>query len=305
MPVHNAAGYVGQSIESILAQTFPDFELVVLDNGSTDGSAEIAERWAARDARIRVLRHPERLGPVDSSNAAVRAARAPVIARMDADDVAHPDRLSRELAILDADPEVVLVGTLWEGMDARGRRVRPRDRSALLDRTVETPFPHGSALFPRSAFDRVGGYLPEYDGWEDLDLFQRLAQIGRVAVIPEALYLVRFHAGSITGNLSLATIERLRAQRAAVANQRFGDTARRSTRDTVYYYSAIRLWAGRSVPGIDASARQRGLALSLWLLWARLHPPTLRAALAAAIRFRDSLSGRRLPKGAVVEWRFG
>jgi glycosyltransferase involved in cell wall biosynthesis len=304
MPVCDDAAYLPQSIESILAQTVRDLELVILDNGSTDGSAEIAERWAALDTRIRVLRHPERLGPVDSSNEAVRAARAPLIARMDADDVAHPERLEREIEAIQADPGVVLVGTLWEGIDARGRMVRPRDRSSLLGRSVEMPFPHGSALFCRAAFDRVGGYLLEHEGWEDLDLFQRLAQIGRVVVIPEALCLVRFRSGSLTGDYSVETLRRLRDQRDAVSHERFGTGARRSERDVLYYYCAMRLWAGRSVREPGASPRKHGLALSLWLLWARVHPPTLRATLAAAIRVRDALSGRRLPAGAAVEWHF-
>lgn len=152
MPVHNALPFLDESVGSILNQTFADFEFVILDDGSTDGSTEALREWARSDARIRLYESARNLGPAGSSNFVVARARAPLVARMDADDVSHPDRLRRQWEVLERRPDVALVGTLYEGIDARGRRVRPRDRWRLARPTINPPFPHGSV--PRGAGTR-------------------------------------------------------------------------------------------------------------------------------------------------------
>ncbi len=159
MPVHNAQPFLDESVGSILNQTFADFEFVILDDGSTDGSTEALREWAQRDARIRLYESARNLGPAGSSNFVVERARAPLVARMDADDVSHPDRLRRQWEVLERRPDVALVGTLYEGIDARGRRVRPRDRWRLARPTDQPAVPARlRAVPPRSL--RRGGRLP-------------------------------------------------------------------------------------------------------------------------------------------------
>src|SRR5262249_41049087 len=158
MPVYNALPFLDDSISSILGQTLSDFEFVILDDASTDNSIERLREWAVRDKRIRIHESKKQLGLSGSSNAVVAEARASFIARMDADDIAHPDRLRRQWEIIQNSPDIAVVGTLCNGIDATGHEVRPRDRWRLVRRSGYIPFPHGSAMFRREAFDKVGGY---------------------------------------------------------------------------------------------------------------------------------------------------
>src|SRR5688572_31181643 len=106
MPVHNALPFLGESIRSILEQTLNDFEFVIFDDASTDGSVEVLREWATRDKRIHLHEGKRRLGLSGSSNAVVSKARARIVARMDADDIAHPDRLRRQWDISNSRPDV-------------------------------------------------------------------------------------------------------------------------------------------------------------------------------------------------------
>ena len=196
MPVHNGLPFLDDSIGSILGQSLDDFELVILDYASTDGTGAALREWQRKDGRVRVVASARPLGLAGSSNRVVAEARAPLIARMDADDIAHRDRLQRQWEVFQAHADASLVGTLWEGIDERGRRVRPRDRWRLVRRSSFAPFPHGSTMFRRRAFDEIGGYRQACEFWEDLDFFLRLSTTGRVFVLPDVLYAYRFHGNS-------------------------------------------------------------------------------------------------------------
>ena len=167
MPVHNAEPYLDEAIESILNQTFRDFEFVILDDGSTDRSTEILRSWAAEDDRIRLHRQEKNSGPAESSNQVVRHASGTLIARMDADDVSHPERLQQQVELLQRRPEVGLVGTLCDVIDKEGRTVRTRDLWRVTRRSWFAPFPHGSIMYRRELFDLAGGYRGECVYWED------------------------------------------------------------------------------------------------------------------------------------------
>src|SRR5436190_13406091 len=171
MPVHNALPFLDQSIESILNQTYEDFEFVIFDDCSTDGSSEVIHEWAKRDPRIKVYESEKCLGLVGSSNDAVAKSGAPIVARMDGDDISHPDRLRQQLQVLEEDVNIAVVGSLSIGIDAAGREVRPRDRWRIVRRSDFAPFPHGSVMFRRSVFDAVGGYRECPFSGEDNDLF--------------------------------------------------------------------------------------------------------------------------------------
>lgn len=325
MPVRNGRAFLNESVRSVLGQTFRDFELVILDDASDDGTAELLRDWARRDSRVRVAESGRPLGLSGSSNAVVRASRAPLVARMDADDISHPERLGRQVAVMRARPDVVLVGALCEGIDAAGRRVRPRDRWRLVRASLYPPFPHGSVMFRRRDFDEVGGYHEECAGWEDQDFFLRLSRRGRVVVLPETLYLYRYHVSNSTGGSPVEHRARLYGVR-GLCLEEFGagrdyqsliaraaalnGAAPRATADALYQTGAMRLWAGHPPdiladalrPGALGLGRRSLLTLAL-AVWGRVSPSTLRLSLRSFIRARDLLAGRRVKDGEPFEWR--
>jgi glycosyltransferase involved in cell wall biosynthesis len=326
MPVRDGLPWLDDSVRSVLAQSFTDFELVILDDASTDGSLECAESWQRRDPRVRVVRSREPLGLVGSSNAAVAAARGELVARMDADDVCHPDRLARQVAVCRASADTALVGTLWEGIDEDGRLVRPIDRWRLVRRSVFVPFPHGSVLVRRALLERVGGYRPGCEYWEDLDLYLRLARAGKLLVIPEALYRYRFHVGNVrrrdhSEDVLRGTSLMLRCAARVRRGEPYDDliaAPAASPADTpqpggvlaAYALNAQRIWSAtpldfwRHVGARDlATADPRVFAACAVAAAATLAPRACRGALARFIGVRDQLAARVL-QGGPVEWHF-
>ena len=314
MPVHNGMPYLDDSIESVLRQTYEDFELVVLENGSSDGSADRLAWWAARDTRISVHRIARRLGGGPSSSAAVKLTHSPIVARMDADDVADPERLVRQVAVMEERPDAALVTTLHGYLDARGRRVRGRDRWPLRNGAAEMPFSGGCLMFRRSAYDRAGGYTEVAGTWEDLDLCVRLAAVGRVLVIPQSLYWVRFHTESRTAGKPESLAVRSAAARAEAlgteSNGRPGPDE--VAAGALLELNAMQLWSGArpaSLAALRTAARgcrpRRRIVLESWARWAELSPATLRAALRWRSRLRDAVAAAWVPESKPVQWRPG
>ena len=297
MPVYNAVPFLDDSVSSILKQTFTDFEFVILDDGSTDNSIARLREWAARDRRIKVHESKKRLGLSGSSNAVVAPARASIIARMDADDVAHPERLQRQWDVIQNNPDVAVVGTLCNGIDARGHEVRPRDRWRLVRRSGYIPFPHGSAMFRRAVFDKVGGYDETAISAEDQQLFARMAAHGRVMTLPDVLYSYRYHANNAT------LFNGLRAVGENHSNN--GDSLA-----AFYMLGAMRLWAGERPMLLEPLLKQhsfkwnpRALMIFGSALWGHVSPLTLKAALRGSIRLRDLLASITVKDGKPYEWR--
>lgn len=203
MPVFNASRYLRAAVESVLAQTFRDFELIAIDDGSTDDSRAILEQFAAADARACVLSRPN-TGIVGALNDGVAAARGEFIARMDADDIALPQRFEKQVAYLRAQPECVCVGSFFNYIDAEGKRVKwnARDTThagieAALLAGDGGALIHPSILLRRDAVERAGRYRIEAQWVEDLDLYLRLARLGYLANLPEVLLHYRYHAQSV------------------------------------------------------------------------------------------------------------
>ena len=297
MPVHNALPFLDESINSILAQTLSDFEFVILDDASTDGSVELLREWSQRDKRIHLHESKERLGVSGSSNVVVSKASAAIVARMDADDISHPDRLKRQWDVLQRSSDVPVIGTLCVGIDARGRQVRPRDRWRLVRRSAYVPFPHGSAMFRREVFDRVGGYDERATGGEDQDLFLRMAACGRVLTLPDVLYRYRYHSNNAT---------LLNGQRAIGENYSHNGDALAA----FYMLGAMRLWAGDPPRLLGPMLEKKSLKWNVKTLmilasaiWGHLSPSTLRVFLRSSIRARDFLAGVRVRDGRPYEWR--
>jgi glycosyltransferase involved in cell wall biosynthesis len=297
MPVYNALPFLDDSISSILEQSFRDFEFVILDDASTDNSLACLREWAARDQRIRLYEGDKRLGLSGSSNAVVAHARASIVARMDADDIAHPKRLERQFEVIRSSPDIAVIGTLCNGIDARGREVRPRDRWRLVRRSKYIPFPHGSAMFRREMFDRVGGYDEAAAGAEDQELFTRMATQGRIVTLPDVLYSYRYHANNAT---------LFNGVRAVAANHSHnGDSLA-----AYYMLGAMRLWAGEPPLLLQPMLKQKSVGWdpkSLMILgsalWGDVSPITLKLFLRGSIRVRDLLASITVKDGKPYEWR--
>ncbi len=193
MSVHNGAPLVDEAVASVLNQSDPDLELIVVDDGSTDDTP--ARLAAVHDPRLRLYRQP-RAGLTRALNRALGLTRAGLVARLDADDVALPERLARQRAFLAAHPEVGLLGTAAreEGVaGAPGRLVRPPVDDVALRRALirANPFVHSSVMARRELLERAGGYDETLDVAQDYDLWMRLARLTRLATLDEVLVVRR------------------------------------------------------------------------------------------------------------------
>src|SRR5437660_1337276 len=236
MPVHNGLPFLDQSISSIVNQTFTNFEFLILDDGSTDGTERVLRGWKERDSRIRLFRTDRKLGLSGSSNLVISKSDAPILARMDADDISHPDRLRRQSEVIESRPDVVAVGTLCHGIDAEGRLTRPRDRWRLVRRSRYIPFPHGSTMFRREAFEAVRGYDERLPVGEDQDFFKEMTSVGCVVTIPDVLYYFRYHLNNTTLITGAQAVHVVAAEN---LNGNGQDLA------ALYMLGAMRLWAGQ------------------------------------------------------------
>ncbi len=196
MPVRDGAGHIEQSLRSVLAQDWPDLEILVVDDGSTDGTAGVVTGLG--DARIRLVRQGPR-GIVTALNRGLGEASGAMIARMDADDVMLPGRLAAQAAHLRSDPGVVACGTDYELFGAMSGRVRtPRRPGECRARLLfGSPIAHPTAMI-RATGLRGLRYREEYAGAEDFKLFSELAGVGELANLPVVGLRYRRHAGQLS-----------------------------------------------------------------------------------------------------------
>jgi glycosyltransferase involved in cell wall biosynthesis len=211
LPAFNARHHIGAAIRDILGQTFRDFELLFVDDGSTDGTAECVEKIS--DPRLRLIKLSTNQGLVSALNAGLSEARGKWIARQDADDRSGRDRLAKKARLLSETPGVVLVYSHARLIDAfglwRGRLRPPLDDSGLRwDLWFRNPIPHTSAVFPLHLVrEDLGGYR-NCKACEDYDLWSRLLQHGQGAGSPDTLVSYRNHAASIMGQEHAVQAER-------------------------------------------------------------------------------------------------
>ncbi len=214
MPVYNVASYIEATINSVLAQTFTDFELLVLDDCSTDGTAAIVERLATTDARLRFFRNPHNLGRAGTDNVALAHATGEYIAKMDGDDICHPERLARQVAYLEQHPDRNVVGSWMQNFDAS--TYLNRYPAAAADAQVLTLFtlPTGnpSVMLRASLFREQGmRYDDTLRQSEDYDFFARYLRQLRIHTLPEAL--IRYRVPPNAGK------KRILTERATVADE--------------------------------------------------------------------------------------
>lgn len=199
LPVHNGEAYLDMALASIRSQTFKDFELLVVDDASTDGSAEICARHTLQDRRVQRLANTGS-GLVDALNFGVSCARAPLIARMDADDIALPARFERQMAAMATAPDLAVLGTGTARIDAEGRPVDtttpPTDPEEIARTLLKgNPMAHPTVIMQRSMVEAVGGYRQAYLRAEDYDLWMRIIEVGRIGNLAEPLLNYRIGTG--------------------------------------------------------------------------------------------------------------
>lgn len=221
---YNNEGTVPRAIASILEQTERDLELIVIDDGSSDGSAAAAVAAIGSDPRGRVIELERNAGIASSLNVGLRAAAAPVVAVQDADDYSAPGRLERQLAVL-ADPGVAVVGARMREVDAGDRPLRPRttfaagDVGAVLPRF--NPIPNSCAAFRREVVLELGGYDPRYRYAAEYDLWLRVAERHRVVALDEELATRVMSGGNVAARAERAQLAEGMAIRArALARRR-------------------------------------------------------------------------------------
>ena len=203
MSVYNAGHFLRPAVESVLGQTARDVEYIFIDDGSTDGSPDALRGYAARDPRIRLTLR-ENKGLTVTLNEGIEQARGEFIARMDCDDVSLPDRFEKQLDYFRANESVVCAGGHFELIDDKGRlltRLRPPSDDAAIQALLlrgHTAICHPAAMMRRDAVRKVGGYDPHFKTTQDLDLWLRLGEVGRLGNVPEVVLQFRQHGGSIS-----------------------------------------------------------------------------------------------------------
>ena len=208
LPVYNVERYVAEALASIQAQSFTDLEIVVVDDGSTDGTLSVVEQMACRDPRIHVVRPPRNLGLPAALNFGLAFCRASLIARMDGDDVALPTRLEKQLRFLEENPDIALVGCATLAIDESGRPIpglgvssKPTSQDAILRTASLAPPCSHIWLARREVYEKLSGYR-DISVAEDFDFLLRAITAGfRISNIAEPLMLIRARAGNISWRL--------------------------------------------------------------------------------------------------------
>lgn len=201
MPVYNAAAHLAAALDSLLAQTFAEFELIALDDASTDGSDALLAAYAARDARLQVVRGERNAGVIARLNQGFELARGRYLARMDADDICMPERLARQVALLDAQPGVAVCGSwvaTFGDAPARVERYPIADAAIRCELLFRNVLAHPACMLRAAIVRREAlRYDSAFEHAEDYAMWLRLAEHGALANIPEVLLRYRVHAAQI------------------------------------------------------------------------------------------------------------
>lgn len=202
MPVCNGEKYLAEAIESILAQTFTDFEFIIVDDGSSDRSAAIVSSYAEQDRRIRFIKLERNRGVADARNQGLAVASGEFIATMDCDDVSLPERLQRQVDFLEQKPEIGVLGTGAQAVNEELRplfdfNLPPQHALIVFNLFVGSFLIHPSTMMRRELLLSVAGYEPSRQTSEDPELWTRLMWRTRFANLPERLLLYRWHDAQI------------------------------------------------------------------------------------------------------------
>lgn len=208
MSVYNGKDYLEEAIDSILNQTFKDFEFLIIDDCSMDNSWEILSTYAQADTRIRLIKNSENLGLTKSLNKGLNLAEGKYIARQDADDVSLPQRLEKQVAVMDADSQCVLVSCSLNHINKQGEVVENVQRACEPDLLswyltfYNRIAGHSQVMYRRDSVLSINGYDENRRYSQDYELWCRLAKLGDFHVLPDVLLLQRRHSNSITASKS-------------------------------------------------------------------------------------------------------
>jgi GT2 family glycosyltransferase len=279
MPVYNAGRFLAPALDSVLAQTFFDFELIAIDDGSTDDSGKVLADFAARDPRVRIFSQ-ENQGIVATLNRALALARAPLVARMDADDICRADRFAKQLAYMQHHPEIAAISGAMDVIDESGTYLRT-DAFPTLPDAIDSELLHRNCVCHPAVMARtevlrsLGGYRRSVQYAEDYDLWLRISEVGRVANLPDVLLSHRVHAKKTSDRHFVAQELAVLAARGAARLRRRG--------------SPDPLAAGEAVSPLGYRALQRMFADTV---------PRPEFALA----FFSTVLGKTAEQGSITEW---
>lgn len=203
LPVRNGEKHLLAALNSIQNQTFQLYELIIINDGSIDNTAEIIRQTSVNDHRITIINNSCSMGMGYVFNQGIHVSQGEYVARMDADDIAHPDRLAKQVDFLDANRDVVVVGSQLTLINEMGNLIGTRSYP-LCDHDLRrvmarfSPFAHPATMFRRTLVAGLGGYDPRWAPAEDLDLWIRMSKHGKLANLPDALLSYRIHGESVT-----------------------------------------------------------------------------------------------------------
>jgi glycosyltransferase involved in cell wall biosynthesis len=286
MSVYNAEAYVDQAIRSVVGQSFPDFEFIIIDDGSTDSSTQTLERWRQADPRIRLETQPNQ-GLTAALNCGLAFARGRYVARMDADDICASERLGLQYEWMEGHPECVALGTQVLLIDPEGLPICVMERPLTHDGIesihlsgVGGGIVHPSAMIRRDAIDAIGGYRERWAVAQDLDLWLRLAERGELKNLDSVLLEYRLHLSS--------TATTKRQQQASAAREIVRDACCR-----------------RGIPQQENESRIEPVTTAMLLqkwLWRAISAGNLYTARALAWRLFCHRPFSRAGAGAFVRW---
>jgi glycosyltransferase involved in cell wall biosynthesis len=269
MSVYNGSRYLNESIASILSQTFTDWEFIIINDGSTDNSESIVQGWQKQDERIKLISRSNK-GLTISLNQGLSYAQGEYIARMDADDIALPDRFAKQVAFLDENPDHVAVGCRMLVIDPEGMPIFTCS-TLTTHEEIDAAYMAGQAgiighpavMMRRSTLQSIGGYREKFTYAQDRDLFLRLAEVGKLANLPDTLMKFRLYPTSVGHSrrseqkqcANLATIEA--HQRRGLEPPILSDSSREPPKSISDLHRQWTWWALRS--GNLATARKHAI----------------------------------------------
>jgi glycosyltransferase involved in cell wall biosynthesis len=277
LPVHNAERYLRAAIDSVLSQSLVDFELLVLDDGSTDRSLTLLHELTSGDRRVRLLTRRNR-GLVQTLNELIAQATGQYIARMDADDICMAGRFAKQAAFLDNSPDHVLVAGWIERINARGQPIGIYPSPCSHDEIDQahlrglTSICHPTVMLRKDAILKAGCYRAEFEHAEDLDLWLRMAELGKIANLPEVVLQYRMHASSISEAKG-------KAQQDAMRRACESAWARRGIEE---HFEVTEHWR----PGGDRQSRHQFALESGWVAWHNGHRATWWTCARTALAMR-------------------